>query len=84
MSESPDVKASEGRGDVEFLRSGQHGRRATTRAVAKANEPGVEKASRMELICGVIGVAKGFFPLPDGQCRYGRTGVCKYRTPGGN
>ena len=29
--------------------------------------------SRMKLICGVIGVAKGFSFLPDGQCRYGRT-----------
>jgi len=81
---SPDVKASDGRGAVELLRSGQHGRQATRRAVAKANEPVVEKASCTELICGAIGVAKGFFALPDGQCWYGRTGVCMYRTPGGS
>ena len=84
MAGSPDVKALDGRGDVELLRSGQHGRRATRRAVAKANEQVVERASRTELIGGIIGVAKGFFPLPDGQCRYGRTGVCMYRTPGGS
>ena len=48
-------------------------RRANRRAVAKANERVVEIGSRTKLICGNIGAAKGFFPLPDGQCRYGRT-----------
>ncbi len=43
MSESPDVKALDGRGAIELLRFGQHGRRATRRAVAKANESVVEK-----------------------------------------
>ncbi len=84
MAGSPDVKALDGWGGGEPLRSGQPRRRANRRAVARANELVVEMASCMELICGVIGVAKGFFPLPDGQCRYGRTGVCTYWTPGGS
>ena len=29
----------------------------------------------MELIAGALEVAKGFFPLPDGQRWYGRMGV---------
>ena len=30
---------------------------------------------RVELIAGALEVAKGFFPLPDGQRWYGRMGV---------
>jgi len=28
----------------------------------------------VKLIGGIIGAAKGFFPLPNGQCWYGRMG----------
>ena len=48
-------------------------RRATRRAVAKANERVAESHTRMKLICGNLGAAKGLSLRPDGQCRYGRT-----------
>ena len=56
-------------------RSDQPRRRATRRAVARANERAVEIGSPRGADCGSIGGAKGFFPLPDGQCWYGRMGV---------
>ena len=65
-------------------RSDQPRRRATRRAVARANERAVEIGSPRGADCGSIGAAKGFFPLPDGQRWYGRMGVCTYQTPGGS
>ena len=40
----------------------------------RTNEPS-KLGPRVKLICGSIGDAKGFFPLPDGQRWYGRMGV---------
>ena len=69
--ESPEVKALGGQG--EFPRSGQPGRRANRRAVAKANGLVVEIIARMKLVQAGCRSAKGLLPLPDGQCRCGRT-----------
>ena len=55
--------------------SDQPRRRATRRAVARANERAVEIGSPRGADCGSIGDAKGFFPLPDGQRWYGSMGV---------
>src|SRR5262249_58479093 len=49
----------------------------------RTNEPSKLGPPR-EADCGNIGDAKGFFPLPDGQCWYGRMGVCTCQTPGGS
>src|SRR5262244_4229539 len=58
-----------------MARSDQPRRRATRRAVARANERAVEIGSPRGADCGSIGVAKGFFPLPDGQRWCGRMGA---------
>ena len=69
--ESPEAKALGGRGAIP--RSGQPRRRANRRAVAKANCRVVEKTARMKLVQAGYRSAKGLLPLPDGQCRCGRT-----------
>ena len=56
-----------------FLRSGQPGRRANRRAVAKANRQVVEITARTKLVQAGYRSAKGLLPLPDGQCRCRRT-----------
>ena len=77
---SPDVKALDGQVGSEPPRSGQHRGQATRRAVTKANGLNAEIGSPHEAdSSGVIGDAKSFFPLFDGQCRCGRMGQCPCR-----
>jgi hypothetical protein len=68
--ESPEVKALDGRGNLPRV---WPAREASRRAVAKANERVAESHTRMKLICGHLGAAKGLSLRPDGQCRCGRT-----------
>ena len=74
MAGSPEVKALGGQVDAEPPRSDHPRGQTTRRAVARANGLVAETGSRVKMICGVIGDAKGFFPLPDGQGQHGRTG----------
>ena len=76
---SPDVKVPGGQVGFKPLRSDQHRGRATRRAVAKANGRNAEISHRLEADGRSVGDAKVFSPRIDGQCRYGRTGLCPYR-----